>query len=119
AAVACAIFSAGHFHGSNQQHDCRIAACNRHKEQFMATAKKATKKTAAKKAAAKKTAAKKAATPVATTAPAPKSSDTAQRPTMSKAEARAAKEAASANAPTVKTTVNPEGSWPFPTGDDD
>ncbi len=84
----------------------------------MATAKKASKKTAVKKtaskAAAKKTAAKKSAPKqdvVKTT------TDQATPAIISKQEARAAKAAAIVDAPEVKKTPNPEGSWPFPTGE--
>lgn len=83
----------------------------------MATAKKAAKKTAAKKAATKA-----AATKTAVKTPAPKETAKAgaaktDRTVLSKQEALAAKEAAMADAPEVKTTINPEGSWPFPTSE--
>lgn len=82
----------------------------------MATAKKAAKKAAAKKAV-KTTAAK---TAVKTEAPkeTPKAAaKETKRSTMTRKEALAAKEAAMADAPEVKTGLNPEGSWPFPTGE--
>lgn len=76
-----------------------------------APAKKAAKKTAAKKTTARKTAIE------AATVVAPATATADDTPIVGKQAARAAKTAAVANAPEVRKTVNPDGSWPFPTND--
>lgn len=87
----------------------------------MATAKKATKKTAAKKTASTSVAKKVA---VKTPAPQPDVATTSTtkiaqpaKAVTSKKDARAAKTAAIASATETQKTINPKGSWPFPTGE--
>lgn len=84
----------------------------------MATAKKAAKKTAAKKVASKAAAKKTAVKTPTPKEPIKTAAKKAGSNVLSKQEARAAKEAAMADAPEVKTSVNPDGSWPFPTGEE-
>lgn len=84
----------------------------------MATAKKAAKKTAAKKVASKAAAKKTAVKTQAPKEPVNAASKKADSAVLGKQQARAAKEAAMVDAPEVKTTVNPEGSWPFQTSEE-
>lgn len=83
----------------------------------MATAKKATKKTAAKKTASTSATKKTAAKTETPKQDAVKAGEQKRQTSISKQEARDAKAAAMSNAPETKKTVNPKGSWPFPTGE--
>lgn len=86
----------------------------------MATAKTTAKKAAAKKATAKKAATKKTAVKKATAKKAvvkKAAAELVNNNPQSRSEALAAKKTAKENAQPVKKTVNPEGSWPFPTED--
>lgn len=82
----------------------------------MATAKKSTKKATSKKTADSSVTKNNASTTEAVQET-PKSTPARPKTVMSKEEAQAAKTAAIADAPETKKTINPEGSWPFPTGE--